>query len=275
VSTVVIFAIPRNWPPWAFMWALAGSIYVGCKWLTWGRSQVVNVPLWRHAGYLFAWPGMDAAAFLNGPSTTQPTVGEWAFAAGKSGLGLILFFKAAAFPPSERPYVVGWIGMIGTVLTLHFGLFHLMSCAWRRIGVDAPPLMDWPLASVSVSEFWGRRWNTAFRDLTYRFLFRPLAVRVGAPGAVFGGFLFSGVVHDAVISLPAQGGYGGPTLFFSLQAGAILLERSAFGRRAGLGRGSTGRLFTLAVLLIPLYLLFHPPFVERVIVPMMRAFGAL
>jgi len=257
------------------MCALSGSIYVGCKWLTWRRSQVADVPLWRHAGYLFAWPGMDAAAFLNRPSTTQPTLGEWAFAAGKSGLGLILFFKGAAFPLSERPYVVGWIGMIGTVLTLHFGFFHLMSCAWRRIGVDAAPLMDWPLSSASVSEFWGRRWNTAFRDLTYRFLFRPLAFRVGAPGALFGGFLFSGVVHDAVISLPARGGYGGPTLFFSFQAGAIFLERSAFGRRAGLGRGAKGRAFTLAVLLIPLYWLFHPPFVERVIVPMMRALGAL
>jgi hypothetical protein len=52
------------------------------------------------------------------------------------------------------------------VLVLYFGSFHLLSCAWRSAGVDAHPLMNWPLAAESVSEFWGRRWNTAFRDLT-------------------------------------------------------------------------------------------------------------
>jgi hypothetical protein len=47
--------------------------------------------------------------------------------------------------------------MIGIVTTLHFGLFHLIACAWRTAGVDAQSLMNRPLASGSVSEFWGRR----------------------------------------------------------------------------------------------------------------------
>jgi alginate O-acetyltransferase complex protein AlgI len=169
---------------------------------------------------------------------------------------------------------VGWIGMVATVLTLHFGLFHLLSCAWRLVGVNARPLMDHPLRSESVTEFWGRRWNTAFRDLTHRFLFRPLMPWLGARGAIVGGFLFSGLVHDVVISLPARGGYGGPTVFFAFQALAMLFERSALGRRYGLGRGRAGRIFTAAVLLIPLYVLFHPAFVERIMVPFMRALGA-
>jgi len=271
----VALIVPEDWPRWAFMWALAGSVYMGCKWLTWRRRQVNRVPWWRHAGYLLAWPGLDAATFLKGCSTAQPSLREWAFAAGKCVVGLALFFEGGALGSPDRRYLIGWIGMVGIVLTLHFGLFHLLSCAWRRIGVDARPLMDWPVASVSVSEFWGRRWNAAFRDLTHRFLFRPLAVWVGAPGAVVGAFVFSGVVHDVVISLPARGGYGGPTLFFAAQAGAMLLERSAFGGRLGLGRGLTGRVFTFGVLLLPLYCLFHPPFVERIVVPFMRALGAV
>jgi D-alanyl-lipoteichoic acid acyltransferase DltB (MBOAT superfamily) len=190
-------------------------------------------------------------------------------------LGLALFFGAARFAPPEESYLVGWIGMIGLVLILHFGLFHLVSCGWRSLGVDARPLMDRPLNSVSLSEFWGRRWNTAFRDLTHRFLFRPLTPWVGARGGIFGGFVFSGVVHDVVISMPARGGYGGPTLFFTIQAVGMLLERSTLGRRFGLGQGRNGWMFTMAVLVAPVYWLFHPPFVENIVVPFMRALGAI
>jgi len=78
--------------------------------------------------------------------------------------------------------LAGWLGMIGIVVTLHFGIFHALSCLWRRASVEARPLMHAPLASTSLSEFWGRRWNTAFRDLTHRFLFRR-----SPPGWVRGG----------------------------------------------------------------------------------------
>jgi alginate O-acetyltransferase complex protein AlgI len=127
--------------------------------------------------------------------------------------------------------------------------------------------MDWPVLACSVSDFWGKRWNTAFRDLTHRFLFRPLTARFGAKAGLAVGFLFSGFVHDLVVSAPAQGGYGGPTLFFLLQGAAILFERSATGQRLGLGKGVRGWAFTVVVLLAPLFLLFHPPFVREVIVP--------
>lgn len=69
--------------------------------------------------------------------------------------------------------------MAGLIFVLHFGSFHLLSCAWRAAGVDARPLMHWPVAATSLADFWGRRWNTAFRDLTHRFLFRPLTRRLG------------------------------------------------------------------------------------------------
>jgi alginate O-acetyltransferase complex protein AlgI len=274
VPVGVALFVPPHWPPWAFMWALAGSIYAGCKWLTWRRTRVTRVRWWRHAGYLIAWPGLDAAAFLTGSSTAPPAGREWRIAGLKSGVGLALFFAGPAFASTYSPYLVGWIGMVGTVLTLHFGLFHLLSCAWRLAGVNARPLMDQPSRAESVAEFWGRRWNTAFRDLTHRFLFRPLTPWVGTRGAIVGGFLFSGLVHDVVISVPARSGYGGPTLFFASQALAMLFERSALGRRCGLGQGTAGRIFTAAVLVTPLCFLFHRAFIERIVVPFMRALGA-
>jgi hypothetical protein len=157
---------------------------------------------------------------------------------------------------------------------LHFGSFHLMSCFYRSIGIDAPPLMNRPTHATSVADFWGRRWNTAYRDLTYQFIFGPLHSRFGAAAAVVVGFTISGIIHDIVISVPAGGGYGRPTAYFIIQTVAILAERSRVGRFLGLGRGWRGWLFASFVLLAPVRLLFHETFVLRVVVPFMEALGA-
>ncbi len=257
------------------MWGLSFAIFCGFKWLTWRRTLAPNAPLWRHVGYLLAWPGMDAAAFLGPSRPPRPTVANWLFAVGKLALGLALLYGVAPQIPDDRPYLLGWIGMAGIAFTLHFGVFHLMANAWRAVGVDAKPLMNWPAAAVSASEFWGKRWNLAFRDLTHRFLFKPLTVRLGPRRAVVAGFLFSGLVHDVVISGPAGGGYGGPTVFFLIQGLAIFAERSRVGKRLGLGRRWRGWLFTAAALLGPAALLFHPPFVVGVVVPFLHVIGAV
>jgi hypothetical protein len=55
----------------------------------------------------------------------------------------------------------------------------------------------------------------------------------------------------------------------------MVIERSRFGHQMGLGTGWSGRLFAAAVLVAPVGLLFHRPFVVEVIVPFMRALGAV
>jgi membrane bound O-acyltransferase family protein len=250
-----------EWPRWVVMWLLAAAIYAGCKWITWRRTPVQDAPWWKHAGYLFAWPGLDAAAFLGSGRAAQPSVKEWCLALFRFLVGILLFAVVAGRVPANHELIFGWVGMIGLILMLHFGTFHLLSCAWRSAGVDAQPLMNRPLTSTSLSEFWSRRWNTAFRDFTYRFLFRPLNTWCGPRWAIVLGFVFSGVVHDLVISVPAGGGYGGPTLFFGVQAIGILVERIRW----------RGRLFTMTILIAPAYVLFHPPFVRNIILPFMRA----
>jgi hypothetical protein len=273
LPALIVWSCRERVPAWIFMWTLSAGIYAGCKWLTWRRASVAGAPAWKHAGYLLAWPGLDADRFLAQHASAVPDTREWMAAWLTTALGLVVFFGAARW--MRRELLAGWLGMIGVVLTLHFGVFHVLSCAWRGRGVDARPLMNSPLRASSLGEFWGRRWNTAFRDLTHRFLFRPLMPWLGARGAIGAGFLFSGVVHDLVISVPARGGFGGPTLFFCIQAAGMLVERTAPAQRLGLGRGRRGWLFAMAVLAIPVPALFHPPFVRQVIVPFMRAAGAL
>ena len=133
------------WPPWAVMWVLAGSVFAACKWLTWSQTQTPRATVWRHFGYLFAWPGLDAPAFFDPLPLVRdrrPAAAEWTFAAGKLCLGIALTWGVARVVPAELPLARGWVGMAGIIFVLHFGLFHILSCAWRASGVDAKPLMN-------------------------------------------------------------------------------------------------------------------------------------
>jgi hypothetical protein len=217
---------------------------------------------------------MDPARFLSDRPPTiehRPTFAEWMDAARNILSGAALFGVGAYLISRGWLYAGGWCGMFGTVLVLHFGLFHVISCAWRASGVNALPIMDRPLRSASLGEFWGRRWNRAFRDASYAALFQPVAKRWGATTAMIAVFLFSGMIHEAGISVPAGGGYGLPTLYFVVQAVMVTIQNSAWGGRMELGRGRRGRVFTMLTIFGPLAMLFHPPFVYEVIVPMMRA----
>lgn len=272
---VVLLAFPASGPRWVLMWALATAVYGGCKWLTWCRAPARGTPLWRHVAYLAAWPGMDAATFLDpcaSPDRT-PRLVDWLFASAKLGLGLALLLTAMALVPGRSTWLAAWIGLAGIAMTVHFGVFDILSLAWRAAGVNARPLMHWPLAATSLSEHWGERWNTAFRDLVFRFVFRPVVGFVGPQTALLVVFLVSGLVHELAISVPAAGGYGGPTLFFLVQAAGVYFERSRHGGRLGLRRGRQGWLFTMSLLLLPLPLLFPPPFLTNIVVPMLRAMG--
>lgn len=263
-------------PPWVVMWALSVAVFAACKFVTWRFTpRPPGTPKWRHSAYLLLWPGLDARAFLDPrplPRDQRAGAGEWAFAFAKIGFGSALVWGIS--PLVAHDYLRAWVGMTGLVFLMHFGTFHLLSCAWRAAGVGAKPLMHWPLLSQSVSEFWGKRWNLAFRDITHRFLFRPVAARSSARLGLAAVFVFSGLVHDLVISLPPLAGFGLPTLYFVIQGAALLVERSKLARRIGLGDGWRGRGFTALVVAGPACGLFHPPFARLVVLPFLAAIGA-
>src|SRR6516164_594294 len=138
---------PSHWPFWAFMWLFAWTIFAGCKWLTWWTASIMNRQreqrygkIHRHLGYLMAWPGLDAATFLFGPNPRVPLPSSWLFCLGKFSFGIVLI--ACVYPrlPPEREVLRGWIGMVGIIFVLHFGLFQLLSLAWQALGVSARPI---------------------------------------------------------------------------------------------------------------------------------------
>ena len=261
-------------PAWVFMWLLSFAIFFGCKWLTLQRATTRH-PWYTRCAYVFAWPGMDADGFLAGRAVRPPNLREWVVAGLVTSVGGILLWCTLGLLVGVNPTIRGWLAMMGVVMMLHFGLFHLVALGWRAAGRDVKPLMQAPFLAGSLAEFWGRRWNTAFHELADDFVFRKLAHPLGASWATFAAFLVSGLVHDLVISLPARGGFGLPTGYFLLQGAGVIFERSRLGRTLGLRNGWRGRVFAWIVTAVPSIWLFHPPFVHNVILPMLRVIGGV
>jgi len=219
---------------------------------------------------------MDAEAFLSQRLPFQaPTRRAWLWTLLKTAMGAALIWLMARRVPAQKPLVQGWLGMLGLILLLHFGSFEALALFWQRLGVDATPIMSSPLRSTSLNIFWGKRWNLGFRQFSHDLIFRPLQRSLGAGAAGFLVFIVSGLIHESVISLPAHGGYGLPAAYFMLQGLGVAVNRSTFGLRLGLREGLRGWLFTAAITAGPVYLLFHPWFVLRVIIPFLEAIHAL
>src|SRR5262249_3725004 len=211
---LVVLPIAAGWltgplPAWGRMWAVAISIYAGFKWATIALSPAApRASIGRAAGYLFLWTGMDAEAFFGSQKRAeQPQWSQLAWAAGQTAIGFLLLFGVAPHFIATHPLIAGWLTMTGIVSILHFGVSHFLSLAWRRAGVNARHIMDKPMLSKSLADFWGRRWNLAFRDLMHQFVFRPLAPQLGVAWATLAVFLVSGLIHDGVISFAAGAGF--------------------------------------------------------------------
>ena len=263
-------------PAWVWMWTIALALFLSAKWLTVFRFLCSDQSFDRRrlAAYLFLWPGMNVRAFCAKRAVPAPKTREWLFAGAKILFGALLVWVGVRNVAPEHPLAAGWTGMIGLILLLHFGLFHLLSLVWRGWSIDAKPNMRWPATATSLSDFWSNRWNTAFSDLMHENVFKALARNVGAVRAVLAVFLVSGLLHELVIALPARSGYGLPTLYFATQYLGVSVERSGFGRRIGLGRGLIGWCFVALITGASAFWLFPPNFVHNVILPMLHAIGA-
>ena len=158
------------------MCTLSFAIYFGLKWLTWWRerSEITHTSL-RSVAYLLAWPGMDATAFLGSAHVRKPGPSLWCWALAKTCIGILLMWVCARHVPASLPLLRGWVGLLALILLLHFGTFELVALAWQAAGVNAQAIMQKPLSSQSLSEFWGKRWNLGFRQLSHEFVFPAIA----------------------------------------------------------------------------------------------------
>ncbi|REK27147.1 MAG: hypothetical protein DWQ42_07525 [Planctomycetota bacterium] len=253
--------------------------------LLWGMKVVVateahlveRVRLRPLAWVVFcvAWFGMRPARFRNVPG--RSCQGVWPLAQSglvRVGWGCLLVVVARQLamggPSGEaRRAAATCLLLVGFSLVVHFGLFDLLAALMRRLGAAVRKLFVAPLWSTSLTEFWGRRWNLAFSEMTAAAVYRPLRRVAGSPIAGTAAFLFSGLLHELAISVPVRAGFGLPLLYFAFHAAAMRLESRWSAGGSPVDRIAwRGRVWTAAWLLVPLPLLFHVWFLEGCVWPL-------
>lgn len=233
---------------------------------------------WQWLGFAALWPGMRPALFAHAGHSPQP--GAWALV-GRGFLhgcvGLALAFLAWVVWHRGRPPLSDEVSCVlatmlllpGLSLMLHFGVFNVLAGLWRLAGVDARPLFRAPLAARSLGDFWSRRWNLAFSEMTALGIYRPLSGGLGRTAAIVAAFLASGLLHEVAISLPPLAGFGLPLLYFLLHGALVLVERGL--ERAGRAVSAWGwwaHVWVLGCLALPLPILFHRPFLRGIVWPL-------
>ena len=124
------------------------------------------------------------------------------------------------------------------------------------LGINVPPFFQSPCRSVTISEFWSKRWNRTAGELLRRCCFAPLA-RWGAGFAMFATFAISAVGH-ALLAVFALGRWNMAVVFgafFLVQPLLIAAERRLAVRR---WRPAAGRAWTLTALAITSPMIIEP-----------------
>ena len=239
--------------------AAGGSALSPSRWLAWAGG----------------WPGMDPLVFANRPPAPKRAADVRSardfLARGlvRLAVGLLLLFGAAQSYRSTGSVLLGTVlALPGLSLVLHFGIFNLLCALWRWVGFPVYTLFPAPLASKTLGEFWGRRWNLPFTEMIQRAVYRPLLPALGRRKAALLGFLCSGLLHECAISVPVGRGYGLPMLYFVIHGGLVTVERAT-----GLDdwlreRPVWSRGWTLSWLALPMGILFHRPFLEGIVWPL-------
>jgi len=124
------------------------------------------------------------------------------------------------------------------------------------LGIQVPPFFQSPHRSVTISEFWNKRWNRAAGEFLRRCCFAPLA-RWGAVFAMFATFAISAVGHG-LMAVFAFGRWEIAVVFgafFLVQPLLIAAERRLAVRR---WRPEAGRAWTLTALAITSPMVIEP-----------------
>ncbi len=214
--------------------------------------------------YATVWPGIAPDGLIS-RSEPRPDAGR-RFKRGytKFWMGLTLCLVISWFANRIDPTLLGAVGIVALLLTVHFGFSDMLTAGIQSQGWNVKPLFDDPFRAVTLNEFWSRRWNLAFVQMNRILFMRPLVRMMGLRRAVFGAFVISGILHELAISYPVMKGWGGPLAYFILQAALV-----AFERRLKL----SGSLWTWVALLLPTPLLFHDAFRRTLVAPLFSGLG--
>jgi hypothetical protein len=217
------YAIPPSWPLARALDAMTvtlaivrGSDLIVVRAPTTAGSRVVHAMLMTDSFKLRrAPPVFDVRAAMR-------VVGLFAVAA----VGRALAFDVAPrLDPEALRLVVRWLGGLAYAYGFADAGFACIVLVHHALGFAVPPIHSDPIASSSVREFWGRRWNRIVGTWLHARFFAPLARRGHPALGMWVAFVVSALLH-AYIAHAALGGaftliVGG---FFALQGVLALVE---------------------------------------------------
>jgi hypothetical protein len=220
------------------------------------------------------WLGMQPRQFFVGqrtpPGAPVPTI---------RGIilnvitGTTLLWLMPRILPAGCPWVIRFsIAVVGFSFLFLIARLDLYALIFRAMGFAVEKVWDCPIAATTLGDFWGRRWNRIVPGFLREVVFLPVARLAGAKIALVAVFLYSGMYHECV-SFMARSGYGGPTLYFLLQCLGVAIENTRLARRLFRGRLWLSRVWTLAVVVLPVGLFLHPGIVDGYLVPMLASGG--
>ena len=144
------------------------------------------------------------------------------------GVGFGCLYLAVFVAPTLQP-APGWGLRHGAGVVLCYlgieGALRTFEFFERWLGLSPPVLHQHPVLSLSLAEFWGRRWNRVVGHWLFTALYRPLALRGKPVLAVLAAFLGSALLHQYFTW--AAIGFGWSLImasFFLLQVPLLLLE---------------------------------------------------
>jgi len=221
--------------------------------------------------FSLGWFGMRPALFERLPNSPLPFTHILRKGISRVVIGIILLYLSMLLGnhfAAEKIFLPQLLLLVGLSLILHFGILNLCTAFWRSFGVNVSELFQAPYKSKSLKEFWGKRWNIAFSEMTTLIAYRPLKTKVGIEKALIISFLLSGLLHEVAISIPVMAGFGLPMIYFVIHAFAMHLEAHSVFLQKLLQRKWLAHIWVMSLLIIPMPLLFHRDFIGHVLVPL-------
>lgn len=263
------------------MLLLIGALLYGMKVIVTVETRIAGEPqlsLGRWLAFVLLWPGMRPGIFrrMGGPvlrdtaATLMRGIIQFLIGAALIALAACVWHLWRSELSEDVARVVATILLLpGISLVMHFGIFNVAAGLWRCAGVDARPLFRTPLAARTLGDFWGRRWNLAFSEMTAIGVYRPLSDWKGKTVGMLGAFACSGALHETAISVPVLWGFGLPTAYFVLHGLLVLLERRLDARGIGPSKwGWLSHVWVLFWIALLAPVLFHVPFLRGCVWPL-------
>jgi hypothetical protein len=239
------------------------------------KGKLLTLTFKQWLAFAIGWAGMRAQPFetLGGAPLPQAwSMIRFGISRVVAGVLLILVARLVVHLPLNAGLIyvlVSSMLLIAFSLILHFGLLGISAGAWRLSGVHTYVLFNQPARATSLTEFWSKRWNLAFSEMTSIAIFRPLKNKTGSALALTLAFVFSGLLHELALSVPVHSGYGLPMLYFIIQGALVLIEKAfTINKVTFLRHRIWARVWVFFWLVVPMPLLFHGHFIKQILWPL-------